>query len=101
MSQENLKGVVHMTKSVEATRAHLQGQLRSKEAENNRLHVQLRVRDLSVTVISQQIKCLKYKTVRSVECQGLKKKTDSKDNVPGVCVNPEHLRVGLLSPPDC
>lgn len=32
-----------MTKSVEVTRAHLQGQLRSKEAENNRLMVQLRV----------------------------------------------------------
>uniref|UniRef100_A0A3B4GR73 Uncharacterized protein n=1 Tax=Pundamilia nyererei TaxID=303518 RepID=A0A3B4GR73_9CICH len=27
----------------EATRAHLQGQLRNKEAENNRLTVQLRV----------------------------------------------------------
>ena len=36
-----------MTKSVEATRAHLQGQLRNKEAENNRLTVQLRVRHLS------------------------------------------------------
>ncbi|XP_046883630.1 protein BCAP-like isoform X3 [Hypomesus transpacificus] len=34
--------IVHMTKSVETTRAHLQSQLRSKEAENNRLTVQLR-----------------------------------------------------------
>lgn len=32
-----------MTKSVEATRAHLQSQLRIKEAQNNRLNVQLRV----------------------------------------------------------
>lgn len=42
-SQENIKSAVHVTKSVEATRAHLQGQLRNKEAENNRLTVQLRV----------------------------------------------------------
>lgn len=33
-----------MTKSVEATRAHLQAQLLNKEAENNRLTVQLRVK---------------------------------------------------------
>lgn len=32
-----------MTKSLESTRAHLQGQLRSKEAENNRLTVQIKV----------------------------------------------------------
>ncbi len=38
-----MKSAVYMTKSVEATRAHLQGQLRNKEAENNRLTVQLRV----------------------------------------------------------
>lgn len=38
-----MKSAVHMTKSAEATRAHLQGQLRNKEAENNRLTVQLRV----------------------------------------------------------
>uniref|UniRef100_A0A3Q0STK5 Uncharacterized protein n=1 Tax=Amphilophus citrinellus TaxID=61819 RepID=A0A3Q0STK5_AMPCI len=37
------KSAVHVTKSVEATRAHLQGQLHNKEAENNRLAVQLRV----------------------------------------------------------
>lgn len=42
-SQASIKDAVHMSKSVEATRAHLQGQLRSKEAENNRLTVQLRV----------------------------------------------------------
>ncbi|XP_072287325.1 outer dense fiber protein 2 isoform X2 [Pyxicephalus adspersus] len=33
------------SKSLEATRAHLQGQLRSREAENNRLSVQLRNRE--------------------------------------------------------
>lgn len=41
--QEKIKSAVNMTKSVEVTRAHLQGQLRNKEAENNRLTVQLRV----------------------------------------------------------
>ncbi|XP_029687114.1 outer dense fiber protein 2 isoform X2 [Takifugu rubripes] len=40
--QEKIKSAVNLTKSVEATRAHLQGQLRNKEAENNRLTVQLR-----------------------------------------------------------
>lgn len=39
---ENFQNIVHMTKSVETTRAHLQSQLRNKEAENNRLTVQLR-----------------------------------------------------------
>lgn len=34
-----------MTKSVEATRSHLQGQLLNKEAENNCLTAQLRVYD--------------------------------------------------------
>lgn len=42
-SQEKIKSAVNLTKSVEVTRAHLQGQLRNKEAENNRLTVQLRV----------------------------------------------------------
>uniref|UniRef100_A0A8C7H3M6 Uncharacterized protein n=1 Tax=Oncorhynchus kisutch TaxID=8019 RepID=A0A8C7H3M6_ONCKI len=41
--QENTENAVHATKSVETTRAHLQGQLHSKEADNNRLTVQLRV----------------------------------------------------------
>ncbi|KAF7667204.1 hypothetical protein LDENG_00073190 [Lucifuga dentata] len=51
--QENIKSAVHMTKSVEATRAHLQGQLRNKEAENNRLTVQLRT--LERTLIEQKM----------------------------------------------
>uniref|UniRef100_A0A3B5MUN3 Uncharacterized protein n=1 Tax=Xiphophorus couchianus TaxID=32473 RepID=A0A3B5MUN3_9TELE len=38
--------LVHTTKSIEATRTHLQGQLRNKEAENNRLTVHLRVKTL-------------------------------------------------------
>ncbi|XP_055084390.1 outer dense fiber protein 2-like isoform X1 [Periophthalmus magnuspinnatus] len=47
--QDYTKSAVHLTKSVEATRAHLQGQLRSKEAENNRLTVQLRTLERTVT----------------------------------------------------
>ncbi|XP_039998789.1 outer dense fiber protein 2-like [Xiphias gladius] len=47
--QENIKTAVHMTKSVEATRAHLQGQLRNKEAENNRLTTQLRTLERTLT----------------------------------------------------
>lgn len=44
-SQEKTKIAVNLNKSREMTRAHLQGQLRNKEAENNRLTVQLRVFD--------------------------------------------------------
>ncbi|XP_076001276.1 outer dense fiber protein 2-like [Genypterus blacodes] len=44
--QEKVKTAVHITKSVEATRAHLQAQLRSKEAEKNRLTMQLRKLEL-------------------------------------------------------
>ncbi|XP_029687112.1 outer dense fiber protein 2 isoform X1 [Takifugu rubripes] len=50
--QEKIKSAVNLTKSVEATRAHLQGQLRNKEAENNRLTVQLR--SLEKTLIEQK-----------------------------------------------
>lgn len=42
-SQEKTKSAVNLNKSGEVTRAHLQGQLRNKEAEKNRLTVQLRV----------------------------------------------------------
>ena len=41
--QENTESVVQQSRSVESTRAHLQNQLRSKEADNNRLTVQFRV----------------------------------------------------------
>ncbi|XP_029970759.1 outer dense fiber protein 2-like [Salarias fasciatus] len=51
--QENIKSAVHITKSVEATRAHLQGQLRNKEAQNNRLSIQLRT--LERTVVEQKL----------------------------------------------
>ncbi|KAM7400419.1 hypothetical protein PAMA_004892 [Pampus argenteus] len=57
--QENIKSAVHMTKSVEATRAHLQGQLRNKEAENNRLTVQLRTVERTLTEQKMEIDDLK------------------------------------------
>lgn len=50
---ENTESVVQLSRSVEATRAHLQGQLRNKEAENNRLMVQLR--GLERTVAQQKL----------------------------------------------
>ncbi|KAM9307128.1 outer dense fiber protein 2 [Pholidichthys leucotaenia] len=40
--KDNAKGTTDLAKSLESVRAHLQGQLRSKEAENNRLSVQIK-----------------------------------------------------------
>ncbi|KAM3874197.1 outer dense fiber protein 2 [Diretmus argenteus] len=40
--KENAKTTGDLSKALESTRAHLQGQLRSKEAENNRLSVQIK-----------------------------------------------------------
>ncbi|XP_026196052.1 outer dense fiber protein 2 [Anabas testudineus] len=40
--KDNARSTADMSKSLESTRAHLQGQLRSKEAENNRLSVQIK-----------------------------------------------------------
>uniref|UniRef100_A0A672YFL6 Outer dense fiber protein 2 n=1 Tax=Sphaeramia orbicularis TaxID=375764 RepID=A0A672YFL6_9TELE len=42
LQDENAKSTCDLSKSLESTRAHLQGQLRSKEAENNRLTVQIK-----------------------------------------------------------
>ncbi|XP_014853762.1 PREDICTED: outer dense fiber protein 2-like isoform X3 [Poecilia mexicana] len=58
--QENIKSLVHTTKSIETTRAHLQGQLRNKEAENNRLTVHLR--SLERTVAEQRSEIDQLKT---------------------------------------
>ncbi|XP_033960563.1 outer dense fiber protein 2-like isoform X2 [Pseudochaenichthys georgianus] len=57
--QENIKSAVQVNKSVEATRAHLQGQLRNKEAENNRLTVQLRTVERTMTEQKMEIDDLK------------------------------------------
>ncbi|XP_071348248.1 outer dense fiber protein 2-like isoform X1 [Trachinotus anak] len=53
--QGNIKTAVHITKSVEATRAHLQGQLHNKEAENNRLTAQLRTLERTLTEQKMEI----------------------------------------------
>ncbi|XP_055722274.1 outer dense fiber protein 2-like isoform X2 [Salvelinus fontinalis] len=52
---ENTENAVHATKSVETTRAHLQGQLRSREADNNRLTVQLRGLERQLTAQKLEI----------------------------------------------
>ncbi|XP_035616807.1 outer dense fiber protein 2-like isoform X2 [Oncorhynchus keta] len=52
---ENTENAVHATKSVETTRAHLQGQLRIREADNNRLTVQLRGLETQLTAQKLEI----------------------------------------------
>nr|XP_029479222.1 outer dense fiber protein 2-like isoform X1 [Oncorhynchus nerka] len=77
---ENTENAVHATKSVETTRAHLQGQLHSKEADNNRLTVQLRGLERQLTEQKMEIDGLRGE-ISSVsekaeqEKEGLKKAT--------------------------
>uniref|UniRef100_A0A8K9XLE8 Outer dense fiber protein 2-like n=1 Tax=Oncorhynchus mykiss TaxID=8022 RepID=A0A8K9XLE8_ONCMY len=77
---ENTENAVHATKSVETTRAHLQGQLHSKEADNNRLTVQLRGLERQLTEQKLEIDGLRGE-ISSVsekaeqEKEGLKKAT--------------------------
>ncbi|KAM3599692.1 uncharacterized protein V6R79_009938 [Siganus canaliculatus] len=40
--KDNVRNSADLSKSLESTKAHLQGQLRSKEADNNRLSVQIK-----------------------------------------------------------
>ncbi|XP_004079546.1 outer dense fiber protein 2 isoform X2 [Oryzias latipes] len=51
--QEEIKSVVQVTKSADAAQAHLQAQLRAKEAENRRLTSQLQI--LERTVVEQKL----------------------------------------------
>ncbi|KAM9845011.1 outer dense fiber protein 2-like [Aulostomus maculatus] len=55
LEQENMKSVVHMSKAVDATRAHLQGQLLKKETENNHLTLQLRTLERTLTEQKMEI----------------------------------------------
>lgn len=57
--RDNTDTVVQLSKSVEATRAHLQGQLRNKESENSRMTVQLRGLEQTVTERKLEIEHLK------------------------------------------
>uniref|UniRef100_A0A673HXK7 Outer dense fiber protein 2 n=1 Tax=Sinocyclocheilus rhinocerous TaxID=307959 RepID=A0A673HXK7_9TELE len=47
--EESAKTTSELSKVLESTRAHLQGQLRNKEAENNRLNVQIRNLERSIS----------------------------------------------------
>ncbi|XP_037609272.1 outer dense fiber protein 2 [Sebastes umbrosus] len=51
--KDNAKSTAGLTKSLESARAHLQGQLRSKEADNNRLTVQ--IKNLERAAIQQKV----------------------------------------------
>ncbi|KAM4605000.1 protein BCAP-like isoform 3-T3 [Polymixia lowei] len=57
--QENIESSFRITKSAESTRARLQGQLRNKEADNNRLTVQLRTLERTLTEQKMEIDDLK------------------------------------------
>ncbi|KAJ8332503.1 hypothetical protein SKAU_G00422920 [Synaphobranchus kaupii] len=57
--KDKLETVLQQSKSVETTRAHLQGQLRHKESENSRLMVQLRGLEKSIAEQKLQIESLK------------------------------------------
>ncbi|XP_058842818.1 outer dense fiber protein 2-like isoform X3 [Acipenser ruthenus] len=50
--KENARTAGELSKTLETTRAHLQGQLRNKESENNRLNVQ--IRNLERTMAQQR-----------------------------------------------
>ncbi|XP_037131228.1 outer dense fiber protein 2-like isoform X3 [Syngnathus acus] len=57
--QENIKSALNIAKYAEGTRARIQGQLRNKEAENNRLTVQVRTLERSLTQHKAEIDDLK------------------------------------------
>ncbi|XP_061879668.1 outer dense fiber protein 2-like isoform X7 [Entelurus aequoreus] len=59
LEQENMKSALNMAKSSEANRARTQGQLRSKEADNNRLTVQVKVLERAQTQHKAEIEELK------------------------------------------
>ncbi|XP_064416184.1 protein BCAP isoform X3 [Latimeria chalumnae] len=65
--KDNAYTAVQLSKSVDATRAHLQGQLRSKEAENNRMVVQIQSLERSVNEQKLEIKHLKYQVSAAKE----------------------------------
>ncbi|KAK1165417.1 outer dense fiber protein 2-like [Acipenser oxyrinchus oxyrinchus] len=78
--RDNTDTVVQLSKSVEATRAHLQGQLRNKESENSRMTVQLRGLEQTVTERKLEIEHLKsqishVKEKADQEKEALKKAT--------------------------
>ncbi|XP_010085216.1 PREDICTED: outer dense fiber protein 2 [Pterocles gutturalis] len=74
VEKDQAKAAAELSKSMEAVRGHLQGQLRNKEAENNRLSTQIRNLERSevqhkaeVERILEQLKELKQKADRDKE----------------------------------
>lgn len=72
--KENARSTSDLSKSLESTRAHLQGQLRSKEAENNRLTVQIKNLERAVNQqkaemehLTEQLTRLKQQTIADRE----------------------------------
>ncbi|XP_049603365.1 outer dense fiber protein 2 isoform X2 [Syngnathus scovelli] len=57
--KENIKSALNIAKYAEGTRARIQGQLRNKEAENNRLTVQVRTLERTLTQHKAEIDDLK------------------------------------------
>uniref|UniRef100_A0A3Q2ZIB5 Uncharacterized protein n=1 Tax=Hippocampus comes TaxID=109280 RepID=A0A3Q2ZIB5_HIPCM len=57
--QENIKSALNIAKSAEGARARIQGQLRNKEAENNRLTVQVRTLERTLTQHKAELDDLK------------------------------------------
>ncbi|CAL8322053.1 unnamed protein product [Lota lota] len=78
--KDNAKTSGELTRALESTRAHLQGQLRSKEAENNRLAVQIKNLERAANQqkgemehLSDQLATLKQQAV--VDREALKRAT--------------------------
>ncbi|XP_072344924.1 outer dense fiber protein 2 isoform X4 [Scyliorhinus torazame] len=78
--KDNARAAAELSKSLENTRAHLQGQLRSKEADNNRMLVQIRNFERTISqqkgeldYLTEQLKQFQMKGDRDKEA--LKKAT--------------------------
>ncbi|XP_051902027.1 golgin subfamily A member 6-like protein 22 isoform X46 [Hippocampus zosterae] len=65
--QENIKSALNIAKSAEGTRARIQGQLRNKEAENNRLTVQVRTLERTLTQHKAELDDLKASMAALIE----------------------------------
>ncbi|XP_060928890.1 outer dense fiber protein 2 [Limanda limanda] len=70
IEKENTKSTADLSKSLESTRAHLQGQLRSKEAENNRLTVQMKNLERAADQQKAELEHLKEQLTRQKEQAG-------------------------------
>uniref|UniRef100_A0A672S1L8 Outer dense fiber protein 2 n=1 Tax=Sinocyclocheilus grahami TaxID=75366 RepID=A0A672S1L8_SINGR len=69
--KESAKTTSELSKVLESTRAHLQGQLRNKEAENNRLNVQIRNLERSISQQQGEVEQLQN------QLQGLRQQVEA------------------------